>query len=699
MADERIRFALTADDQTRGAFQSVRSNIEGVAKSLRGITGLGGGIIGAVALGELKQAGVALLDARIAAEKLQNTLTQAVGASGLRSELSFIRDQAQRLGLEFDSTAASYAKFAAAGRGTALEGQQTREIFVGIAQASTALGLSSEETAGALTAVQQIISKGKVSAEELRGQLGERLPGAFQIAARSIGVTTAQLDALLQTGSLTAEEFLPKFARQLQTEFADAAARAADSTQASVNKLTSSWNNLKRVLGEGIAGDAIKAGIDITAGAIENLANSTKRAEQNSKTLLGFLSEIGRFDFSPVGLLARGSLDQQLALERARMESTAQDSILGRRAGELGPRADGSTVAGLRRLDATQGSAFDEQARADVRKLLEQYQSPDQKLAGTINDLKRLGALTGTDVSGAISEARRRAAGATVDMAKAYDELDAVIRKADIDDQLELEAKAANAAADAFRAYVDLLGQMAGNEREGAEKALSPDVAGWQKVADLLREIRGTDAASKSRDGALGAANDLLNAGAINFDEYEKLGSKILGLADPAKTEVEQLTGAARQLGLTFTSAFEDAVIGGKEASKVFQALAQDIARVALRKTVTEPLIGALLGTDKSPGLLSGILGIFGGARANGGPIFPGSAYLVGERGPELVVPKSAGTVIPNGAIGGAQVINYVTVSGEVSRADVLNAVEAAYARTMGAVVGSMNRNGVLARA
>lgn len=698
MADERIRFALTANDQTRGAFQSVRSNIEGVAKSLRGITGLGGGIIGAVALGELKQAGVALLDARIAAEKLQNTLTQAVGASGLRSELSFIRDQAQRLGLEFDSTAASYAKFAAAGRGTALEGQQTREIFVGIAQASTALGLSSEETAGALTAVQQIISKGKVSAEELRGQLGERLPGAFQIAARSIGVTTAQLDALLQTGSLTAEEFLPKFARQLQTEFADAAARAADSTQASVNKLTSSWNNLKSVLGEGIAGDAIKAGIDITAGAIENLANSTKRAEQNSKTLLGFLSEIGRFDMSPVMMLARRSIDPQLAnlasLQAA--NESAYSQFQSDTARQFPPRATASSV---RAIDNGQMAALNAQATADVRKLLEQYQSPDQKLAGTIADLKRLGALTGTDVSGAISEARRRAAGATVDMAKAYDELDAVIRKAAIDDQLELEAKAANAAADAFRAYVDLLGQVAGNEREGAEKALAPDVAGWQKVADILREIRGTDAASKTRDGALGAANDLLNAGAITFDEYEKLGSKILGLADPAKTQVEQLTGAARQLGLTFTSAFEDAVIGGKEASKVFQALGQDIARIALRKTVTEPLIGALLGTDKSPGLLSGILGIFGGARANGGPIFPGSAYLVGERGPELVVPRSAGTVIPNGALGGAQVINYVTVSGEVSRADVLNAVEAAYARTMGAVVGSMNRNGVLARA
>jgi hypothetical protein len=53
-----------------------------------------------------------------------------------------------------------------------------------------------------------------------------------------------------------------------------------------------------------------------------------------------------------------------------------------------------------------------------------------------------------------------------------------------------------------------------------------------------------------------------------------------------------------------------------------------------------------------------------GGARANGGPVTAGTPYLVGERGPEIVVPGRSGTVIPNNRIGvggGGMVINITT--------------------------------------
>lgn len=685
MADERVRFTLTADDQTRGAFSSVRGNIEGVAKSLRSITGLGGGIIGAVALGEIKQAGTALLDARISAEKLTNTLTQAVGTSGLRGELSFIRDQASRLGLEFDSTAASYAKFAAAGRGTSLEGQQTREIFIGIAQASTALGLSSDETAGALTAVQQIISKGKVSAEELRGQLGERLPGAFQIAARSIGVTTQQLDALLQTGSLTADEFLPKFARQLQTEFADAAERAAGSTQASVNKMETTWNKLKRTLGEGVVGDAIKTGIDATTSAIDRTANAIDRAQKSSGTWLENLTNIVRILPGIGPLLGTTLSDAASDRERARLSGDGQDSILARRGRELAPRADGSTVAGLRRLDNTQGSAFDEQARADVRKLLEQFRSPDQKLQAEIADLRRLGSLTGQDVSGAIAEARRRAAGATIDMAKAYKELDAAIAQADLDDRLKQETKAAEAAADAFRDYVGLLGQIAGNEREGAEKALTPDVSGWQKVANAIKEVRGFDDAAKGRGEAMRALIEARDSGLILSDEeYEQVRAKILGLREP----LSEIKEVSRDIFAPINSALENALVNFRDLADVGRGFAQDLARLFIRDSVSKPLAG----------YASSLLGSFGfgGARAAGGAVWPGAAFLVGEKGPELLVPDRAGTVIPNGALGGANVAVQMPlmVSDSVSRADAYNLVERGKREVLQAV-GLMMARGV----
>lgn len=65
---------------------------------------------------------------------------------------------------------------------------------------------------------------------------------------------------------------------------------------------------------------------------------------------------------------------------------------------------------------------------------------------------------------------------------------------------------------------------------------------------------------------------------------------------DPAKQQVEKLDDAARQLGLTFESAFENAIVNGEKFSKVLASLAQDIARIFVRKAITEPLGNAITG-------------------------------------------------------------------------------------------------------
>jgi phage-related protein len=56
---------------------------------------------------------------------------------------------------------------------------------------------------------------------------------------------------------------------------------------------------------------------------------------------------------------------------------------------------------------------------------------------------------------------------------------------------------------------------------------------------------------------------------------------------------------------------------------------------------------------------------VFGGGRATGGPVSSGTSYVVGERGPELFVPNTSGTIIPNGGGGGGSTIN-LTVNGAI---------------------------------
>ncbi len=71
---------------------------------------------------------------------------------------------------------------------------------------------------------------------------------------------------------------------------------------------------------------------------------------------------------------------------------------------------------------------------------------------------------------------------------------------------------------------------------------------------------------------------------------------------------------------------------------------------MTLRRVLDGPLEQLGQGVTNQLGGLLGNLLPFGGARANGGPVRPGRAYLVGERGPEIFRPDSGGRILPNGS-------------------------------------------------
>lgn len=175
--------------------------------------------------------------ASISLEAINSSLIVATGSTqAATKEFEFIRGEANRLGLELQSSADAYASLAAASKGTALEGQGARDIFVAVSEAMTALGRDAYATEGALRAIEQMISKGNVQAEELRGQLGERLPGAFQLAAKSMGVTTQQLNDMLGNGEVLAADLLPRLAQELSNTFGAQAEAKAQGLAAEINR-------------------------------------------------------------------------------------------------------------------------------------------------------------------------------------------------------------------------------------------------------------------------------------------------------------------------------------------------------------------------------------------------------------------------------------------------------------------------------
>lgn len=243
------------------------------------LSGMKSGLVAAaaayVSFSSAMAGGKAIIDAALANERLNNTLKVATGSTqAATQEIAFLRQESEKLGLQFATTADQYAKLAAASKDTALQGQATRDIFLAVSKASTVLGLSAAETGGALNAIQQMISKGTVSAEELRGQLGERLPGAFQMAARSIGVTTQELGKMLEQGQLTADRLLPALAAELEKTFGAQAQQAAQGLNAKINRLDNSFTDLKTSIGQTGLIDLFSGGINAATKLVNFINNS-----------------------------------------------------------------------------------------------------------------------------------------------------------------------------------------------------------------------------------------------------------------------------------------------------------------------------------------------------------------------------------------------------------------------------------------
>ena len=302
--------------------------------------------------------GASLVQAGLEIERLEQRFRFALegieeGAQGLQ----FVRQEADRLGISFVAAAQGYSGLAASARGTTIAAEEVREIFLGISEAAAVLRLDTDQTRRAFRALEQIISKGKVSAEELRGQLGENLPGAVQIMGRALGVTTLELDKFLEQGQLSADALVP-FARQLRREFATGVPDAIDSAAASFNRLNNSIRQMQQSIAQ--------------SGLLEFIADVVDGARE--------LGEItGAFERQ--GLLGIEEINRRLFLARSQIE-------------EIGP-----DIGALRAALESDGNTFASTGfpRFYVEEVVERYDAALERLRELNNQRRQVLGLTFSD--------------------------------------------------------------------------------------------------------------------------------------------------------------------------------------------------------------------------------------------------------------------------------------------------------------
>ena len=461
-------------------------------------------------------------------------------AGAARQEIQFLRDATNRLGVNTLDTANAYAKYAVAAKGAGLSTAEIRKSFEQLVGGMRVFGLTSAESVGALKALEQIASKGRLSMEELRLQLGDRLPGVMKIAADSMGVTTEKLLEMIEAGLVPAGEFLVKFGNEFENRFGDQIVKASQNAQAEIERLKNALEQLQA----GVGGLLLRS-FGALAGGINDAAEG----------IANFIDEVVG------GATPLEQVNEKIKTLKTLIEQSPQDSFL------------------RQQLDDAM------MLRMELIKLAEQKQLQQEanlQAGGT------------QDQDNGISKERRE----------------------------ELE-----------------------KFRDSIMKNMLTPIQRARKQMQMLNEAH--------KEGIIDSAN------------HAKGMAYLQG-------EIEKVTDKAKSLERTMADDLREAINRPIKSFDDLKDVALDaLQEIAIQAVITGFKLDKIVTGTKGAGGGGGILGsigttigsglgdFFGGFFADGGQPPVGKPSIVGERGAELFVPKTAGTIIPNEKLGMNKSVTY----------------------------------------
>lgn len=247
-------------------------------------------------------------------------------AEDVADSFGFLISLNTKFGASLDATSERWLKFKTAAQQSGLVVQETKQIFESVTKASAVLGLRTDELKGVYLALEQMLSKGKVTTEELRRQLGERLPGAVGIMADALNVTTAQLSKMMKAGEVVSGAVLPKFAKALEKAYGIMDTDTIDNLATDVGKMTGAWDRFVLTITEGdsVISRTIGGTMKLITKALNALTNYLETVEQTSRRTgdekfgeknLNKISELTEKQMKANGNLAKSEKEYREELE------------------------------------------------------------------------------------------------------------------------------------------------------------------------------------------------------------------------------------------------------------------------------------------------------------------------------------------------------------------------------------------------
>jgi len=705
MADNKLQIRIAASDEASGAFDKIQRKMTDlnnqVDKTSRRFTEINSAITsmaGAISLVGVAALTKDMLGAGLQLEKLNKLFNAATGSASLGGrEFEYIRDLSEKMGLSFVDSAQSYGKFTAAMRGTSMEGEQGRKVFEAVSGATTALGLSADETSGVFNALQQMISKGKVQAEELRGQLGERLPGAFKLAADAMGVSTAELDKMLQKGEVVASDLLPKLAEQLNKTYGVAATEGAKSAAAELNRMNNAMFDAKAAAG---------------AALIPALTDIAKAMVPIVQKVQEFIGGVQILSVKAAGLWDRMSHTSAGGTFEEKIKNMANYKAMSKAAEE-------SAIADIMKKNTLQGSDYTaaEKAAQALRSKMQAGQPLSEK---------------------AIKAAQKEAAAwRKAEAAEEREQFQYMKKEADAWHKAEAaeereQYKYKHMESEAWRKAeaADLKDRYAYEQRMIKENAqlktqqaqqqydlgsIKNNTLGmWQNQPDPYQSLD----IDYTRESAIIQAKkaeleELSNLDAQQLSEHQYFTDRLSAIDEQYAAQKKQIDAQnIASIGDSLGKIGSIMMKGNKEQFEAGKKLAIASATIQMFSAGMAAFAGITASTG-GWGMAAGIAEMAAviatgtaqiaqisatqyDGREFGGPVLAGQSYLVGERRPEIFTPSQSGWITPNTSRSGGTPINTTQVFqistgvAETTRAEIMRAAPSLMQMSVAAVKSAM---------
>jgi len=235
-----------------GIFGGPEGAIGGALGAFGGVQGAFAGAAIGAQVGNVRKAIGAAADYAAQIGKLKIALEGVTnGADEYTSALAAAARVSAELNVPQEQAIRGVTRLTAAVKGAGGPVTDAETTFRNVTAAIKATGGSSEDVKGAITAMVQVFSKGKVSAEELSGQLGERLPGAVTMFAKANKMSLPQLQKNLKAGTVGLNELM-NFIVELGVKFDGTAKKIASSNEEAGARLTLAFDNMKAKVGEAL---------------------------------------------------------------------------------------------------------------------------------------------------------------------------------------------------------------------------------------------------------------------------------------------------------------------------------------------------------------------------------------------------------------------------------------------------------------